>query len=182
MKKDFDGAGWAQSNKSDFDRLIAEARRKPKKAENEQQEDNKPEANGGNTASNLPLRDKKFTLPETSNDVSRQPAPSSAPPPYLKHEDSLQRAKQKIHGTGGFGDLNSSPKSPEISRPPSKIRDSVHESRTNESSPEELFRAEERRASISSFSPTVTQGVEKIPMFRLQEHPIRDVDVEHSGQ
>ncbi|KAF2238928.1 DNA repair protein rad18 [Viridothelium virens] len=174
MSKEFDGVGWAQSNKSDFDKLIAEARRKAKKLGEGQQESEammKEEDEGSSKA----RTDERSTNVKTTNESST-PVTAAPPPPYLKHSDSLERAKEKIHGSRRLSDASSTSLAPEATRPHTEIRDSVAENGAEGLSAEELFRAEERRASISSFSPTHTKGAERVPMLKVPEHPVRDVD------
>ncbi|KAI9667507.1 MAG: E3 ubiquitin-protein ligase rad18 [Bathelium mastoideum] len=158
MKKDFDGARWAKSNKSEFDKLIEEARRKPKQAEQERQgadsSGNLDDPNSRNTP-----EDAAFNGPDKAREPSKHPT-ASAPPPYLKHEESLERAKQKIHGSQNHDRID-------------------HLSKLNI---EEQGRIKQKQASESTFSPIRTREAEHLPMFKVQEHPVEDVDEETTVQ
>ena len=178
MRKDFDGGGWAQSNKNEFDKLIAEARRKPKNVSEAEQGTN-CETPKENATSNDAPGDERPTDPNTANEPSTHPI-SSTPPPYLKHEDSLERAKEKIHGLRRSDDPSSTPQSPETKRSSTGMQDSGTENYPMGSSPAELFLAEQRRASVSTFAPAPNRG-EQMPMFHIQEHPVKDVDRENNA-
>ncbi|KAL9096937.1 MAG: hypothetical protein Q9165_000901 [Trypethelium subeluteriae] len=173
MSKEFDGVGWAQSNKSDFDKLIAEARRKANNPGGGQQESDTMMKD--DESSSKARTDERSTDAKTTNE-STMLQTGAAPPPYLKHSDSLERAKEKIHGVRSMSDASSTSLVREATRLHTDVRDSVAENGAGGLSPEELFRAEERRVSISSFSPTPTKGTERVPMLKVPEHPVRDLD------
>ncbi|GAB7362300.1 hypothetical protein MBLNU230_g2318t1 [Neophaeotheca triangularis] len=96
MEKDFDGARWANKNKDDFSRLIADAKRKKgSPAESTSQ----PKGPGENTNHDRPFR--KFSEPALNGDessshhfpsssVARQTSPPTtrAAPPTLHHQPS----------------------------------------------------------------------------------------------
>ena len=172
MRKDFDGAAWAQNNKSDFDRLIAAAREKRKNPDQGQQETGSKD-DPDNTTSVTTPNHKAFNSDEASNPSSRPIASST--PPYLKHEDSLERVKQKVHGSHGNTDTCPPSLSPQGTTRSTKRRDTGSSNQSDGLTREELFRAEERRASVSTFAPMPVDG-EKIPMFQMQQHPVKDVD------
>jgi E3 ubiquitin-protein ligase RAD18 len=101
MEKDFDGSGWAKSHKSDFDELIANARRKrelpvttaPKGEATQEAGDH-----GGmqtNAASNSTSHQQQTPLPTIEDAMMPQPAQQPAAP---YHQETVNRPISPVPG------------------------------------------------------------------------------------
>jgi E3 ubiquitin-protein ligase RAD18 len=189
MRKDFNGAEWAHSNKSDFDRLIAEARRKrqsPKQETSTDEQAEHGEQNAEDTAEVPGSGTKKLdrqtqsTVDTPTNVESQKDAqkPAPSPPPYLKHEDSLKRAVEKIHSGQSLQPPQSATKKNSrdtntrrpltLSLQPGSTVNGTASSNTHHSA-----KSDEQTSPISF--PLLKDG-EKVPMLELPQHPIKDID------
>ncbi|OCL07683.1 hypothetical protein AOQ84DRAFT_389355 [Glonium stellatum] len=177
MKKDFDGQSWANSNKDQFDALIANARRGRKKpVEKDENEEAEEQATK--------------TLPKSVELIELSPRPNQQadiPRPYENNEGALSIIREKVEQANrdGFAmrSLNEATQ-------PILQRNGDHASTDGESLPdapqEEGGQAnfEPRTRSqtskgipTSSFSKnSFSSSTRKLPMFQVPEDPVVDVD------
>ncbi|KAI9713269.1 MAG: E3 ubiquitin-protein ligase rad18 [Bogoriella megaspora] len=205
MNKDFDGAGWASNNKTDFDRLIEEARRKRKQtAEKAEPQAAEQSSESGQASSKLqengtqdqateekiaetdaPTEPRADDPPSSSPPTNHRRKPTNGPPPYLAHAESLERAKDKIHSSQGLRATESIPERRTPSLASSEVMNTTMNGRSTLPNAEPGGGTDkERRESDASSWPLNTpmsplagiKSGEKMGMFEMQEHPVRDVD------
>jgi hypothetical protein len=177
MRKDFDGTSWANKNKDDFSRLIADARRKkttaPPNPEPDQQgekiepkpDQEKDEEPGHSTIPSAPIPDQQAAqvqpevnqeLPPQSNGLSPYSMDTSE---YFKHINGLNAAQQK-QTPPATGNDTLVPPAP-IGMPRKESHD-YHVNQHEGSEPCELP------------SHLATSSVRKVPMFSLPQESSRD--------
>ena len=88
MRKDFDGHGWAESNKDQFAELIANAKRKRASQTSKEQQD--PQPNGSSASTEA---DRTTTPPTSSTETSRSPSTTR---PYEGNESALSIIRAKV--------------------------------------------------------------------------------------
>jgi len=171
MKKDFDGAGWAKNHKSDFDELIANARRK---RESQKTEGARNEGNAGSTSA------PEVSLARTDGDHVSTPIPDAIPGPAL--EDIIPPENQPPPA----------PHPPEhIDRPVSPVPGFDLAGSMKEGAPgfDEHGRSTESRSTSMTFPNGQTgedsqvwqaeSKIRRMPMFEMPGDPV--VDTEMNG-
>ncbi|KAH9833614.1 Postreplication repair E3 ubiquitin-protein ligase rad18 [Teratosphaeria destructans] len=100
MRKDFDGSGWANKNKDEFSRLIADARRKkgnpatassPAKGDDPIEDPGRPALSGDENSS-----------PHFQQHASQSPSPklnAETSQPYAEHPEALMSVREKVRAT-----------------------------------------------------------------------------------
>lgn len=91
MKKDFDGSGYAKSHKSDFDDLIAQARKKRPKPTSEDTQD-------ANTDTGLNVQHDAQSYPRRHGEILDEPQ-SEVQPPRSTQPNGAQQQGLNNHGT-----------------------------------------------------------------------------------
>ncbi|XPS76682.1 RING-type E3 ubiquitin transferase [Ascochyta lentis] len=160
MRKDFDGSGYAKSHKSDFDDLIAQARKKRAAAP-------KPD-------------DKRETDGEAANDTPTHPQLESEPQVEMQVPDAPVGTEQQPHeptyeiGVESQGlDINHG--SP-LGRPQDSAQ-STNETGSNLTlESEESKTAPHEEASLGIHNP-LGSSTRKVPMFTLPKEPVKEVDM-----
>lgn len=177
MRKDFDGNSWANKNKDDFSRLIADARRKkttaPPKSEPEQQgektapkpDQEKSDEPDHSTVSSCPALEQQATQVQPS-DNQNPPSQSNGLSPYsmdtseyFKHINGLSAAQQE-QTPPAIGNDTLVPPAP-IGMPRKESHD-YHVNQHEGSEPCELP------------SHLATSSVRKVPMFSLPQESSTD--------
>ncbi|KAF2816280.1 DNA repair protein rad18 [Mytilinidion resinicola] len=171
MRKDFDGQGWAASNKDQFEELIANARRNRtrKEAKVEKTGEKPSEAQTDSTPTQQPEPAPSIEALVRQDEISK---------PYEGNEEALSIVREKVEETNTHGRRLRSSGQPIPERP----RDDEVPMRTDEGT--SLDGGVEANPPISSqhqspqfvpISPNVDMS-RKAHMFRLPEDPIVDTD------
>jgi len=177
MKKDFDGQGWASSNKDQFDALIANARRK----RGTPVEKNEKDGLRDETVKMLP---KSVELIELSPGSNQQ---ADVPRPYESNEDALSIISEKAGQANRDG---FAPQSLNQTSEPTSQRNGDSAITDGESLPDAPG---EDGIPVSFESPTRSQTSQgppssslskypfssptrKLPMFQVPEDPVVDMD------
>jgi hypothetical protein len=169
MRKDFDGTSWANKNKDDFSRLIADARRKkttaPPNPEPDQQGEKTALKPDHSTISSAPVPGEQATQVQPS-DNPNPPSQSNGLSPYsmdtseyFKHINGLNVAQQE-QTPPATGNDTLVPPAP-IGMPRKESHD-YHVNQHEGSEPCELP------------SHLATSAVRKVPMFSLPQESSRD--------
>jgi E3 ubiquitin-protein ligase RAD18 len=158
MKKDFDGKDHANTHKSQFDELIANARKKravPKEEEKKEEISKDTEIHNDTPEKDIPRGESEASVPRTVNPAQ----------PYEGNEAALTTIRQKVEETN----RNGATIIPPLSREPSLISQPSAEA---ESAP---------KGDIGMQDP-FTVPDRKLPMFAVPEDPVVDVDTSTAVQ
>lgn len=176
MKKDFDGQGWASSNKDQFDALIANARRK----RGMPVEKNEKDEGRDETMKALPKSVESIELSPRSNQQV------DVPRPYEGSEDALSIAREKVGQANrdGFAPrpVNQAPEPTSQRGGDSAITDgeSLSDAPEEDGVPasfESPTRSQISRGPPSSLSKnSFSSPTRKLPMFQVLEDPVVDMD------
>lgn len=178
MRKDFDGNGWANKNKDDFSKLIADARRKKATtpaAPQPEQEGEQPVSTLNNEAKG---EIKNSIIPSTSaptdGSAPEQPTHDRQPPPSDQERnpraeaDTSQQIERHVEPNG----------SQQERTPPPTGGEQHLQSSQNCSGPKEShdyhLNQQERREPCELPSHMATSSVQKVPMFSLPRESSRD--------
>ena len=196
MKKDFDGAGWANSNKSDFSRLIADAKRqKTNPALDKAAAKDVDMVNGNHDAGGESNIDVQITI--STHDSSQQAlfSSESIDRPYENNPEALSSIRSKVEAANEGRHIepmiNANFKGLPTTDLPEPTAD-VSQQNPN-SSPAGLHPAEmlektrshsrdEHAANSTTGSPCdlgvhiTSSPVKKVPMFEVPQQPISDID------
>ncbi|KAF2838756.1 DNA repair protein rad18 [Patellaria atrata CBS 101060] len=171
MRKDFDGAGWAKNNQNQFSQLIAEARKKRNKPPSEEEKKDVRHSNiNGDVTSRTP--DNSHSL-QPSLFESSQLSPSLVPADKSFSDSSIDPARPYENNGVALASIRS--KVTNINDQSSQSRDPPHS---------ELPSSSQRSRGKS---PTVlpkelaSPPSRKIPMFRVPEEPLKDLDGAGTG-
>ncbi|KAF2492194.1 DNA repair protein rad18 [Lophium mytilinum] len=171
MKKDFDGEGWAASNKDQFDELIANARRN--RARKEAKTEEREEKPNEDQIDSMPTHQ-----PEQAPSISTPVRHDEIPNPYEGNEKALSIVREKVDEANSHGRRLRSSGQP-IPAPP---RDEERPGSINEGPPldEEVdanppISSQQPSSQFVPISPNVDMS-RKAHMFRLPEDPIIDTD------
>ncbi|KAK4984632.1 E3 ubiquitin-protein ligase rad18 [Elasticomyces elasticus] len=195
MKKDFDGAEWAASNRDDFKKLIEEAKRKKSTAEPAPgsksvvgtDERSSPPATGSAQENAIPT---PATSPPHSPSTEQSQRPSNNP--YENNPEAISSIRAKVAAANAGQEVRSvmnkhfeGPPTRDVSAPgapPAEAVRDVHD--TLSLAPEAQHRhksnAEERQDPTDS--PCVLRDrvasppARKMPMFCVPEEPVTDIE------
>lgn len=180
MKKDFDGLGWANSNKDDFSRLIADARRKKSTSAT----GSVPEASEKPEMVNR-MHKPMFNVPTDhvgppSGDEVPQPASNDTGDSernghhYETNSEALSAVKEK--GAASNDTLNTVPGNPSTLDPSVSLQAS------------QLASQDEHAVKTTTGSPCNlpvhlhSSPTKKVPMFQMPQQPVSDVDGTGEGK
>jgi len=203
MKKDFDGAGWAKTHKSDFDDLIADARRKRELQKTEEQSSRAqehtpaPESESAKTATGIPSTIQPPPAPHPPEHVDRpiSPVPGfdlsrsvNGATPDLTNGDHLPTTT-----TSSIPSAQQPPPAPHpseyVDRPISPVAGFDLKKSIREGMPElgEAGHIQPTRSNSITFSngqtgvnSQVWQGeskMRKMPMFQMPGDPVTDTEM-----
>jgi E3 ubiquitin-protein ligase RAD18 len=156
MKKDFDGRGHATAHKSQFDNLIANARKRtkaPAKPALEEEMDGEPKEHS---------QGQPNVVHNTTNQVSHTPASQPSPEvprPYEHNEAALSSIRAKVEAANRT-DAHLLPLSCEMSNANARA---AKEAQADEETP-------------LGFQDPFGNPTRKVPMFSLPAEPVCDVD------
>ena len=160
MKKDFDGQGYAKSNKSEFDELIARARQKrdTPKSNNSEPSTEQGTPTGVESQGNYDTNPPNGTeLAYQQNSSNHDPSTTPPPPtthPYENNESALASIRAKV----AEANLTSSPKAPTLA------------------SENSMENARSRDPAIEGIQNPLGTPSRKLPMFALPEDPVLDIE------
>jgi len=196
MRKDFDGHGWAESNKDQFAELIANAKRKGASQTPKEQQDNQPNGSSATTEAG-----KTPTPPTSSTETSRSPSTTR---PYEGNESALSIIRAKVEAANQE-DPSLPPHKPPLSpsaegKPiPSILSSGIHRP-AGATAAAAARRKSSTRRSASRTPPSQDEAsgervqespctlpehvskyvgsptVRKIPMFEVPQAPVSDVE------
>ncbi|OMP84566.1 Postreplication repair E3 ubiquitin-protein ligase rad18 [Diplodia seriata] len=183
MKKDFDGDGWAKSNKGHFDSLIAAARSKraaapaAQKPEERNEEKEKSPESTGNMA------------PPPTSTGSGGPGEGNEARPYEANEAALEKVREKVNDAGSgrpslphrnsdaMDETNNGTTAADHMPAPAPSSSS-----SNQVAASPLKTAPADQEKVPSSLPAhlaSSQGVRKKAMFEIPSEPVIDVDTEN---
>ncbi|KAL0260567.1 E3 ubiquitin-protein ligase rad18 [Diplodia seriata] len=183
MKKDFDGDGWAKSNKGHFDSLIAAARSKraaapaAQKPEERNEEKEKYPESTGNMA------------PPPTSTGSGGPGEGNEARPYEANEAALEKVREKVNDAGSgrpslphrnsdaMDETNNGTTAADHMPAPAPSSSS-----SNQVAASPLKTAPADQEKVPSSLPAhlaSSQGVRKKAMFEIPSEPVIDVDTEN---
>ncbi|EKG16821.1 Zinc finger RING-type protein [Macrophomina phaseolina MS6] len=170
MKKDFDGDGWAKTNKSHFDELIANARAKrsaPKAESGAEEEKNKQhaETNGA-------------TPQESTANASQEPQP------YEGNEEALEKVRSRVDAAARRSPMlphrNSNIMEGEHNvggeTPAQNVTETSYRSNQTATSPSNQLRRQSIPSSLPEHLASPGNGVREKPMFEMPSESVMDVD------
>jgi E3 ubiquitin-protein ligase RAD18 len=171
MRKDFDGDGWANKNKVDFSRLIADARRKkttaPASPEVEKAGEQPSSITNGSKSDEsgnaivppaLPVDDQAQEPPSTDHSHTNRTAPSSAGAPASEHLESTATHQERIPFATGDNHLI----------PP------VQNGLVRKESQDYHLNHQEGQEPCELASHLAASSARKVPMFSLPNEASRD--------
>lgn len=174
MRKDFDGSGWANKNKDDFSKLIADARRK------------KVPTPAASEPSKEPIKEQPASSAIEEADV---PAPS-----LPKHDESTpsgQPSSATITPAESMAPLSSQTERQDQANHPERPPSTSHELANGVKHPPQLPVHQESHDyhlnRQSSHEPCelpshlAAPAVRKVPMFAVPQETMKDVDLSRSG-
>lgn len=156
MKKDFDGSGYAKSHKSDFDDLIAQARKKRAATKSEE----KKETNG---IPEISLPQDTQAGPEPVVDMDRAP---------VEVEQPLLPSRRNESGSQGLDNHGTDVGTSQEGAKESNQRDEHLRLETAESKP-----ALQEEVPVGLQNPLGSPSQRRIPMFTLPGDPVKEVDL-----
>ncbi|KAF1966004.1 hypothetical protein BU23DRAFT_574369 [Bimuria novae-zelandiae CBS 107.79] len=154
MRKDFDGQSYATTHKSQFDDLIENAKKRARaNAEAKDDKTDEQQTQPGNVGTDT------HGPPPRPNIAESSPAP---PHPYEGNEAALSTIRQKVE---------------EANRTDSTFPASNHEAEAASSTAAQDTRQDEVPLGFSACSKDpFTNPTRKVPMFRMPEEPVVDVE------
>jgi len=190
MRKDFDGAGWANRNRDEFSRLIADARRmKSNPATTSSPPKDEPPDNSA-TQSTPPAADNDHPPTDTTT-----PNPSDPTQPYAENPEALTSIRQKVHAinaghdpkpalNAGFrsstptnSQTSSKPSDPHPATQNTALLDQHHFGHPGQRTDEHTSHGSGTTGSpcdLPAHLPSASPR--KVPMFAVPEEPMMDLD------
>jgi len=168
MKKDFDSQGWAASNKTDFDRLIEDARRKrnaliAKTAAGEETEASKDQEDDQEMNQDQPTAGQEDGIAESSNDR-----------PYEDNEQALSSVREKVKAANAGEQPD--PLLNRDFRPESGAAEPASSQFEHKALLTQAKFGHETNGNTGMSDRWQEGTTRKVPMFQVPEDPIVDMD------
>lgn len=187
MRKDFDGNGWANKNKDDFSKLIADARRKKATAPATSQPEKEGEQTSPTSNHEAEGEINNSVIPSTSvpNDVSAQEQPTHDREPPHGDPEAVPRGEEDA---GEQIDRHNGPNASQQERTPpaTGAEQQLSSSQTcngHKESHDYHLNQQEKKEPCELPSHLATSSVRKVPMFSLPRESSRDCDTSNgTGQ
>lgn len=155
MRKDFDGSGYAKSHKSDFDDLIAQARRKRAASKSNDKRETNGDADGH-------AREDFQLHPEPLVEMPDAPV-STEQPPQSRQQDGVGPQGLANHGS----DLGTRQDGAQLSN---------HAGANQASKPVDSMTTPQEEPRVGLQNPLGSPS-RKLPMVSLSEEPVKEVDM-----
>lgn len=185
MRKDFDGTGWANKNKDDFSRLIADARRKKTGSSSAPGSDASKDAEEPVSSAPVVGRDSIQSEPATPNgDGQMANGTSSNPIDHLPQSSAPIPTPTTVSApaAGQEAESASTPQGPD--RPAAGIEPSAQPAQNGhnvQASHDYHLNSQEDKGPCELPSHLAASSTRKVPMFALPQEPFKDVDLGQGG-
>ena len=202
MRKEFDGVGWANKNKDDFSRLIAEARRKKHNPALEAGERAKDVAVAGDGSEHADIE--KMDAGQLSAGLRLLAEQAESANPYENNPEAISSIREKVeaanagqhiepvmnsgfegHGRPVTADSVPTPNKSSQNHAGSEYPERNHIGLHRESSMQEHLAADNAATPASVWDTPASQKrspAKKVPMFAVPQAPVTDVDGGNVGQ